>query len=48
MFFMKIYQMVENSEVSESVPLAGNTLIQHLGVLCTYYYLKILILGEKT
>ena len=37
----------ENSKVSESVPLAGKPLIQHLGVFCIYEYVKISILGHR-
>ena len=48
MFFMEIYQMVEKYEVSESVRLAGKTLIQYLGVFCTNQYLKIPILRPKS
>ena len=46
MFFVKIYQMVENWKVSESARLAGKTLIQYLGVFNTFKYLKISILGQ--
>ena len=45
---MKIYQMVEKYKVSESVPLAGKTLVQYLWVFWTYSYLKISILGPKS
>ena len=47
MFFMETYQIVEKS-VSESVRLAGKTLIQHLGVFWTNKYIIILILGPKS
>ena len=47
MFFMEIYQMVEKSKVSESVRLAGKTLIWYVGVFWTNKYINILIMGQQ-
>ena len=38
MLFMNIKQVIENFKVSESVRLAGKTLIQHLEVFWTNKY----------
>ena len=45
---MKIYQMVEKYEVSESARMAGKTLIWYLGVFCLIQYLKISILRPQS
>ena len=48
MLFLIIYQMVEKYEVSESVRLAGKSLIEYLGVFCRIPYIKISILRPKS
>ena len=45
---MKIYDICEKYKVSESVRLAGKTLIWYLGVCCLIQYLKISIMRPQS